>query len=68
MSDEESYECYGEGDMETSSPVDNVLTKFVQIFIMCLAVAISREGNIKKKFIFKYFDIKRKLKRMKSDK
>lgn len=29
MSDEESYECYGEGDMETSSPVDNVLTKFV---------------------------------------
>jgi len=39
MSDEESYECYGEGDMETSSPVDNVLTKFVQICIMCLTVA-----------------------------
>jgi len=29
MSDEESYECYGEGDMENSSPVNNVITKFV---------------------------------------
>lgn len=29
MSDEESYECYGEGDMETSSPANNVPTKFV---------------------------------------
>lgn len=26
MSDEESYECYGEGDMDTSSP-NNALTK-----------------------------------------
>lgn len=33
MSDEESYECYGEGDMETSTPVENVLKKFVQKFI-----------------------------------
>lgn len=28
MSDEESYECYGEGDTETLSPVNNVLSKY----------------------------------------
>lgn len=34
MSDEESYECYGEGDMENSSPVNNVITKFVYSLIL----------------------------------
>ncbi|XP_027840763.1 rab11 family-interacting protein 4 isoform X4 [Aphis gossypii] len=30
MSDEESYECYGENDMENSSPVNNVITNSVE--------------------------------------
>lgn len=33
MSDEESYECYGEGDMDTSSP-NNALTKWVLCFVI----------------------------------
>lgn len=38
MSDEESYECYGEGDnMETTSPVNNVLTKFVYLTVVVIS-------------------------------
>jgi len=34
MSDEESYECYGEADMDNSLPVNNAITKFVYFLIL----------------------------------